>query len=348
MKSRDTIIGNATIFGLAITFLQTLYFVYAFYNKPQELSNSDIGLIITILATHVVSVVMATQLFKLTKRQDELIRQKENSSQKLNDLKEKNESEILKLNKKINYFEKSINTLATTNHNINHSIRDVYSKIYNNILGVTDTEFEENDSEEVIKKKLEISITESKASYKSFLQLFLSNIKKFYDDYTKDDCSVYIALITDQLGDTDNFYVTTYYRDPISYQRRSQIDKKHPEYLSNDFYPFKYILSSEVSDAIFANDDCIHTLSFRDRINDWHKHYNAIIAVPIRKSENNFMSGYSNLGFLVIDNKKGKLNNDVAIETLKAHADVLYHLFILFDDMSELIGTTFEIVEKKD
>ncbi len=332
MKNKDTIIGYATIFGVAITFFQTLYFIYAFYNKPTELSNSEVGLIITILATHIVSIVIATYVFRLTKRQDELIREKETSNQTFNEL-----------NEKINYFEKSINTLATTNHNINHSIRDVYSKLYNNILGEPDIELNGDDSDEVIGRKLELAISESKASYKSFLQLFLSNIKKFYDDYTNEDCSVYISLITDQLGTTDNFYVTTYYRDPISYQKRSQIDKKHPEYLTNDFYPFKHILSSEVSDAIFANDDCIHKLSFRDRINNWDEYYNSIIAVPIRKSEKNFVSGYSNIGFLVVDSKDGKLNNNVAVETLKAHADVLYHLFILYDDMSELIGTHFEI-----
>jgi len=345
MKNKDTIIGYATIFGVAITFFQTLYFIYAFYNKPAELSNSEVGLIITILATHIVSIVIATYVFRLTKRQDELIREKETSNQTLNDLKESKDNEITELNEKINYLEKSINTLATTNHNINHSIRDVYSKLYNNILGEPDIELSEDDSDEVVGRKLELAISESKASYKSFLQLFLSNIKKFYDDYTGEDCSVYISLITDQLGTTDNFYVTTYYRDPISYQKRSQIDKKHPEYLTNDFYPFKHILSSEVPDAIFANDDCIHTLSFRDRINNWDEYYNSIIAVPIRKSEKNFVSGYSNIGFLVVDSKNGKLNNNVAVETLKAHADVLYHLFILFDDMSELIGTNFEIKE---
>lgn len=345
-KSKDTLIGYATIFGLILTFLQTIYFVYAFYNKPEELSESEIGLIITIVATHIVSIVIATYVIRLTKKQDELIRDKEQATERVTYLEEEKNKEISVLLKELEYFKKSIDTLATTNHNINHSIRDVYVKIYNNILGVPITDIEEGDTEEEIQKKLEKSIFDSKGSYKSFLQLFLTNIKKFYDDYTKDDCSVYISIITDQVGATENFYTVTYYRDPISYQKRSQIDKKYGAYLTNDFYPYQAILSSENSDSVFATDDCINTLSFRDRITNWDNYYNAIIAVPIRKSEKEIVSGFSNLGFLVVDNKKGNLNNNVAIETLKAHADVLYHLFILYDDMNELIGTDFEMEEE--
>ncbi len=40
----------------------------------------------------------------------------------------------------------------------------------------------------------------------------------------------------------------------------------------------------------------------------------------------------------MIDNKNGGLDNKIGVEALKSYADIIYHLFELYDDMVEIFG----------
>lgn len=214
-----------------------------------------------------------------------------------------------------------ISSLSQINHNINHQNRQMLYELYEELY---------EESHQVAK----ISVINNK--FKGYLQNFTSNVKSAFDVITKDkSCAVYISLLKERNGD---FCVETAYRDPTSYTVRNNIDMQIPLYNTNNFTPFKYILSETNNDKYFACDNCKMHRNFCDRIDNWSDFYNSCLTVPIRARINKNTNTHNYIGFITVDNRYGNLNNKDSINLLCSYADTLYmNMNIMIDliNMSE-------------
>lgn len=219
-------------------------------------------------------------------------------------------------------------------HNINHQLRQTIDDFYYmdpydeiNDEDITNVNIAE---EEVCNTEIYLSSIEHK--FRGFLQSFTTNVKGAFDSLTGSSSnSVYITIIT-SLDDNDCF-VETFYRDPISYPRRSKIDAlMKDEYNVNEFTPLKILMNNNSLPTCFACDDCLQYYNFSDRHDSWKEFYKACLAVPIRVRKDKSINEYRYLGFLLVDNNEGKLDNIVAKELICAYADVLYTPIVMYLD----------------
>ncbi|QHI36851.1 hypothetical protein IMCC3317_22210 [Kordia antarctica] len=309
----------ASIGSFAFVFLNALYFFYNYYNRLDEIPADDDIIAKFFLFAMLLNFGLVIYSISLTSRHEKIIADKQEFVDREKELK-----------KIIDYYKQSLNIHSTTNHNISHSLRQLLNDCYEAIVK---TEFE---------RYLEIN-----AKFFQFLQFLTTNVKENFDVLTKNACSVYVLLVEEDEQNDDNYLVNTLFRDPISYPKRDLIDKDFDNfYYANQFFPLTQILDEGNNVNHFVCDDCITHKSFYDRIQDWHDYYKSMLCVPIRKyigieeEDGERVDYYRTIGFLVVDNFEGNLDNKIAIEQLKGYADQLYHLFIIFTHLEKLFYET--------
>lgn len=221
-----------------------------------------------------------------------------------------------------------INELSLNNHNILHEVRQVQYKLYKHFINELFIFNERGHANTDNVDICDIFDREETGNYdlKDFMTFFTTNVKTSFDSLTGDKCSVYISLFDDY----DKKSVRTYYRDPLSYTERTNIDLQYPVYNISSFTPFKHILNECTIDSVFACDDCINYSNFCDRNDDWNTFYNSCISIPIRLRVNKEANRHHVLGFLTIDNNKGGLDNQIAKSIARSYADCLYMVFCMY------------------
>ncbi|WP_319549489.1 hypothetical protein [Desulfogranum marinum] len=138
--------------------------------------------------------------------------------------------------------------------------------------------------------------------------------------------------------------ISTFLRDPITYTQRNKIDNIWPAFPYYKNAAFYYILSKDHPQSAYSCNDLKKSAALKEYWcgrNEWENHYNASLVTPIRyvpcdigdgvferlKSWMTNDSGSSVIGFICIDNMKGNLESQLAIDTLAAFGDSCYHLF---------------------
>lgn len=244
------------------------------------------------------------------------------------------QDEKRKIEKEIELKNRIIETLSTNNHNITHEVRQIQYKLYKYFINeLLVFNIKENDEDDVdfidIFKKDETDNYE----LKDFLSFFTTNVKNSFDCLTGNTCSVYITIFDDK----NKQLVHTYYRDPLSYTERTNIDLKYPVYDINLFTPFKYIMNKHTINTVFACDDCSNYSNFCDRNDNWNIYYNSCLTIPIRLRVNKKKNRHHIIGFLTIDNKEGGLDNEIAKDVARTYADILYMIICMFTINDSLI-----------
>lgn len=246
-----------------------------------------------------------------------------------------------KVEQKLKIFELSLEATIKNAHNINHQLRQISMDFYYPLVfeEENETDREEAETEVLTEEESEgdnlidgIDIKTMEHKFRAFLQNYTENIRDSFNVLTQDRCSVYISLI-DNRG--EDWFVKTFYRDPLSYRERTSIDLKTPEYNTKTFTPFKIIVDKKQN--VFACDNCITYPNFSDRNDDWQNYYNACLTIPIRlrlKKKDEYIV----MGFLTVDNKMGGLTTKTAVELLCSYSDSLYLPLCMFMDLKNFIS----------
>ncbi|WP_299249614.1 hypothetical protein [uncultured Aquimarina sp.] len=308
-----------SIGSFTFVLINAIYFFINYYNDTEKIDSHSDTIAGFFYGAMILNFGLVIYSISLTSKHEKIVADKQEFVDREKDLK-----------KIIEYYKKSLNIHSTTNHNINHSLRQLLNDCYEAIVK---TEFE---------RYIEIN-----AKFFQFLQFLTTNIKENFDVLTKNSCSVYILLVEEDEQNEENFLVNTLFRDPISYPKRDLIDKDFDNfYYANQFFPLQQILDESNNVDHFVCDNCITHKSFYDRIQDWHDYYKSMLCVPIRKfigieeESGERVDYYRTIGFLVVDNFEGNLDNKIAIEQLKGYSDQLYHLFIIFTHLEKLFYDT--------
>lgn len=231
---------------------------------------------------------------------------------KLNDLPSLNDGLV----KDNIHYEVLLNSSAEILHNITH--------YYRNTLYIFDRILDQNDNPE---DKLDDAIN----YFYSFINTFTSNVQSYFSAYTKDKCAVTVKLVK---GDV----VKTFYRDSISYRSRKKndIDSQGNIKLSkiNENSDFYSIMNKDLKETTFLCNNLQSHESYFNSNSDYLKYYNACAVVPIsRNSRNNILHV---IGFLCVDNFKGRFTNQHVENFLCGLSDSLYNLFLKYEQIINL------------
>lgn len=235
--------------------------------------------------------------------------------------------EHYKIEEKLNSFIKINTAQSKLIHNVLHHLRYIiYSFRELNYM--------------VTKKKLkvdEIIATNTFNSLTQFLITLADNIKIYCDKVTQDDCSITIKLI--KKIDND-ILIKTFIRDSSSYRERKEsdfIDAKHPKiYYATDNTAFNTICSPDFKDTKFISNNLKSLFDEGKYTNSnpkWNNYYNACAVIPISLVPNKEKPHERViLGFLCIDNFKGKLDDKFFIDSISGISDILFILFFELDE----------------
>lgn len=172
------------------------------------------------------------------------------------------------------------------------------------------------------------------------LSILTSNIESYYTLVTGDKCSVTLKLIKETNGIIN---VKTLYRDPHSYSKRKVNDYKNgsPQiYVASDNTAFDVIVNPSKPEVVFVNDD-LNSLKEKTLYNNnnqnWNKQYFATLVVPITDSYDK--RGNNLLGFLTVDNFRGKLNSDSNVNFLSLCGNLFYPIIDKFHKISNFANS---------
>ena len=164
-----------------------------------------------------------------------------------------------KIEKKSKTLKLSLETTIKNAHNINHQLRQISMDFYYPLVFEEENETEntcfieeKKEDDKLLEEKYEIDdddtnnlnllynldIKKLECKFRAFLQYYTENIRDSFTVLTQDRCSVYISLIGNQ---GEDWFVETFYRDPLSYRERTSIDLKMKKYNTKIFTPFKVI-----------------------------------------------------------------------------------------------------------
>lgn len=167
----------------------------------------------------------------------------------------------------------------------------------------------------------------------SYLVAFTSCIQSYYSSVTGDKCAVTIKLIR-KTHNQD--MVKTFFRDPISFPKRAQNDKRLDGskfiYRTEENTGFSIILDKKYYDLNFSCDDLASMGGNYSNTNpNYRKFYNATIIEPITiKKQDKFAIKE----FVCVDNLDGNLNRKGLKYTLECCAIQLYSLFERFEQLN--------------
>jgi len=208
------------------------------------------------------------------------------------------EEEVINLKSEIDSGVETLAKIAQIFHNFSHKYRDKIVKIH------------ENPSKN----------TKGKKELHGFVHNMVANIKEVFDILTKNDCSVSIKLI-------DNNLIRTLCRDAISERTRSAIDRQLPQYKYDMNTAFKTILDEKTEKSYYISNDLKAEKCYNNANSNWNSYYNACLVAPIRYiSIERGDEKSAVIGFICIDNKKGGFN-EVGKDALASFADHCFHLF---------------------
>jgi len=185
------------------------------------------------------------------------------------------------------------------------------------------------------------------ASFSTYLITLAGNLKIFFDKSTEDDCSVCIKLIKKV---NDEILIKTLIRDSSSYRERKEhdfSDSRHTKiYPASENTAFNMICSEDFKDTFFVSDNLGKLYDEGKYTNSnprWQTYYNATLVVPISIIPNKeFPHERHILGFLCVDNKRGGLNRRYLIDLLAGFSDILFNLFLEYDEFIKNNRTVVE------
>ncbi len=227
------------------------------------------------------------------------------------------ENSTQELNKfKIQNIKKDI--LSKQNSECSHVIAHYYRNIEFEFQTIID-KYHQGKFEDIKQEELIYSIER----FDYFLINVSSNLQSYFSQLTDDNCSVTIKLLN-----KDDNSVKTFFRDPVNFKKRREMDRMKPLTNAFDNTATSIIIDKNFSNTYFADDD-LNDLASKGRYvnpnNEWKKHYNATLVTPISfvEAENK----RNTIGFLSIDNRIGGLATTSNIEYLFFVSDLLYSIF---------------------
>jgi len=196
-------------------------------------------------------------------------------------------------------------------HNIIHYHRNINARLFQYIKDNQNDEKEKS----IIKKRFE-----------DYLVVLTSNLQNYFSFITLDNCSVSIKLL-----DETKQNVFTFFRDPINLNKRKKSDINNDLYSINDNTAFKIIMDEDLTNTFFYCDNlqALYDNHEYDNSNpNWYKLYNSTLVVPISMVLEEGKRDV--IGFITVDNFKGKLAEDPNKEFLFGIGDLLYNIFVKY------------------
>lgn len=182
-----------------------------------------------------------------------------------------------------------------------------------------------------------------------FLINIITNLQSYFSQITDDNCALTIKLLNynDSITNDDDIFIKTYFRDPVNFKKRREIDNINSHCGVYDNTAFSIIMDQSFKNIYFAEDnltDLYNKHLYKNPNPEWNKFYNSTLVVPI-----SIVTGKNEriiLGFLSVDNFKGGLAHNSNREYLFFIADLLYLAFNKFDRIIKL-ATNKNITNEK-
>jgi hypothetical protein len=196
-------------------------------------------------------------------------------------------------------------------HNFAHNYREIVCEIYYDLKSSNFTN----------REGIAIKFTK-------FISSTLANIKQIFDHLTDDNCSVCIKLVDIENGE---YRIRTFERDHGSARKRSDIDKRLPNFPHHQNTAFYVIFDPNCEDSHFLCNDLKNKERYFNCNINWRDYYNACLVVPIRliTERDSKEERSSVLGFICVDNFKGNFT-ETANNILATMADSCFYLFSIF------------------
>lgn len=182
-----------------------------------------------------------------------------------------------------------------------------------------------------------------------FLVVLTSNLQNYFSFVTGDNCS-----ITIKLASRDKKHFVTFFRDPINFNKRRKAYNREERYLIKNDSALSIITNPAFENTYFYADNLqnlnIGNSPYKNSNPMWKEFYNATLVVPItmiveKKDKKTGKKEIENnvLGFLSVDNFKGKLGTDENKEFLLGVGDLLY---ILIEKYKNFIEIAYEDIKE--
>lgn len=242
------------------------------------------------------------------------------------------ESEAIALKDKLETLSNDFSEVLNINHSIQDQLRDRLFELFSAY------------SELILDKKLvsSLELIDYERANELFYLFVVNNLKTAFDSLTKDRCSVCIKLLDEGRKNNGSIMVRTFIRDSASYSGRRSSDKSICEYPYYENTAFKSILSPDSPNSIYVSDDLLSEKTYINLNPNWNNYYNATLVCPIRISlipeKEMAINEYSVVGFICIDNMKGRLDNEICTQLLSSVSDGLYNHFLLFNELKNEIA----------
>ncbi|HAH09858.1 MAG TPA: hypothetical protein DCL54_11375 [Alphaproteobacteria bacterium] len=232
--------------------------------------------------------------------------------------------------------------IASIFHNICHEARN---QIFFNTL-----------SAESVIEEAHIDKGKFHDKLRSFLMFniyFLDNTKFLFETLTGESCSVCLKFldVPDSApsgraelneGTLRELRVRTFMRDSSSVRARRETDLRIDSIPARGNTAFDTILNGESQDNFYLCNDLVSDKRYINANMRWKEFYNATLVVPVRIEREN---GYTVIGFLCIDSKIARFDQERCLEMASAIADLYYtivHSFVKFLEMVILVSDTEE------
>lgn len=218
-----------------------------------------------------------------------------------------------------------LNQICECSHIITHYFRNLDFYLQNII---------DSDNDEVEETELIAAI--NKFDY--FLINITTNLQSYFSQITDDNCSITIKLLNFNRSSNDTeTLVRTYFRDPVNFKKRRNIDSSCSPCNVEDNTAFSIIMNPNFQNIYFSEDnlpDLYDNHLYKNPNPDWYKYYHSSLVVPISIVTN--LDSRNVLGFLSVDNFKGDLATNSNKEYLFFVADLLYLAFSKFNKIINL------------
>ena len=156
----------------------------------------------------------------------------------------------------------------------------------------------------------------------------IQRTKTIFDTLTGDNCSVCIKLLSEPsvASDARPPMIVKTVRDPLSSATRFFADGEEFSALENT--AFKYIIGEKSRRYFYFNNDLYREYVMGEYENSrpsWPKFYNATAVCAIKNPSKDGVDEI--IGFLCVDNFKGRFDKEITCETMKMITSSLYYVF---------------------
>lgn len=169
-----------------------------------------------------------------------------------------------------------------------------------------------------------------------YFMAFTACLQSYYSNLTNDKCAITIKLLTQQNGRNQ---IKTFFRDPISYPKRSLNDKNDDgsvyAYSAELNTGFDAILNSKLINSNFCHENLRDDPNYKNaNKNNFRLFYNATIIEPITIKKH---KKYIIKGFLCVDNMSGQFKRAGLQYSLECSAMQLCSIFKKFESINEYL-----------